>query len=303
MLSILIPVYNFPCVGLVRELAVQAMTAGIPFEIICMDDASTDYRDKNQAIREVPHSVYIELPENVGRSRIRNLLVAKAQYDTLLFLDCDSEIIDGNYLQTYLNACRQYDIVAGGTCYEAHPPLDRRYVLHWTVGAQREPRPDDNQQKMFTSNNFMIRKAIIEKYPFNEAIVRYGHEDSFFQMELEKQGLHIRFIHNPVLHSGLETNGRFIEKTQESVRNLYDLYASGLFRDRNAGRIRLLQTYLCLKQKKADRIFDCFFPLIDRLNRKTNAGGYPCLWVFDLYKLAFLVRIAREKAKNREKVA
>jgi glycosyltransferase involved in cell wall biosynthesis len=279
----------------VKELATQASAANVPFEIICIDDASSLYKEENQPVRELPHATYMELTENAGRSRIRNLLVSKAKYEMLLFLDCDSKIAKSDYIKKYLEEFRQYDILSGGTLYESCPPTNPNYALHWTFGSRREPKPDGIQRKTFTSNNFVIKKSIIEKYPFNEQIVRYGHEDSFFQMELEKQGLTIRFIQNPVIHIGLETNKRFIEKTQESVMNLYDLYASGVFNSLNTDRIRLLKTYIRLKKWKADRLFARLFPVINRLNQKTNASGNPNLLIFDCYKLTFLARIARTK--------
>ena len=301
MLSILIPVYNFPCFDLVRELAQQAASAtNVSFEIICIDDASSLYKEENAAIRDLPHTLYVELTENVGRSRIRNLLVSKAQYETLVFLDCDSKIVNTDYLQKYLEEMRHCDIVSGGTLYESCPPADPAYALHWKYGSRREPKPDDNQGKTFTSNNFAIKKTIIEHYPFNEKIVRYGHEDSIFQMELEKQGLSVRFIRNPVVHTGLETNIRFIEKTQESVTNLYELYASGVFDGLNTGKIRLLQTYIRLKKWRMDSLFSLLFPVINLLNRKTNAKGHPNLLVFDLYKFTFFVYAIRKNVINCE---
>jgi len=299
MLSILIPIYNFPCFDLVQELEVQASTANIPFEIICIDDASSLYKKENQTIGNLPHALYIELAENIGRSRIRNLLVSKAQYEMLLLLDCDSKITNADYIQKYLEEMRQYDILSGGTLYEPFPPADPAYLLHWKFGVEREPKPDNDQQKTFASNNFAIKKSIIEKYPFNEEILRYGHEDSLFQMELEKQGLTIRFISNPVIHSGLETNTCFIEKTRDSVMNLYDLYVSGFFDGLNTRKIRLLHTYIQTKKWKIDRLFSLFFPVMNFLNNQTNASGKPHLFIFDLYKLSLLTQVALDKKKKR----
>ena len=302
MFSILIPVYNFPCFDLVRELAAQASAINVPFEIICIDDASSLYKEENQAIQNLSNVSYTELTENRGRSRIRNLLVSQAQYETLLFLDCDSKIVKTDYIQRYLYEMRQYNIVSGGTLYDFLPPANPAYSLHWKSGSQREPKPDNNQQKTFTSNNFAINKTIIEKYPFNEKVVRYGHEDSLFQMELEKQGVNIRFIDNPVVHLGLETNIRFIEKTQESIMNLYDLYVSGTFDGLDTGKIRLLQTYIRLKKWRLDGLFSLFFPMMNLLNRKTNTRGHSNLLVLDLYKITLFAQIARTKQKKSQKI-
>jgi glycosyltransferase involved in cell wall biosynthesis len=298
MLSILIPVYNFPCVELVRELAAQATATGVVYEIICMDDASTRHTEENRVIRDLPCVVYMELTENIGRSRIRNRLAAQAQYEMLLFLDCDSRPAQSDFIARYLEAFRRHDIIAGGTLYDPSPPLDTDYLLHWTVGSRREPKPDENQQKTFTSNNYVIQRSIIEQYPFNEKVLRYGHEDSLFQMELERQGQAIRFICNPVVHTGLETNQRFVEKTQESVANLYELYTSGVFDGLDIGKIRLLKTALLCKKWRIDACLSLLFPLIDALNRKTNAVGHPHLRLFDAYKLTLLARMIYAKSPN-----
>jgi len=300
MLSILIPVYNFPCFDLVQELEVQASAANISFEIICIDDASSLHKKENRAIGDLPHTSYTELTENIGRSRIRNLLVSKAKYEMLLFLDCDSKIAKSDYIRKYLEEMRQCDVLSGGTLYDSHPPADPAYRLHWKVGIERESKPDDTQQKTFTSNNFVIKKSVIEKHPFNEKIVRYGHEDSLFQMELEKQGITVRFISNPVIHSGLETNVCFIEKTQESVMNLYDLYVSDSFDELNTRKIRLLQTYIQVKKWKIDWVFSLFFPAVNFLNNRTNASGKPHLLILDLYKLSLFTRVARIKSRKKE---
>jgi glycosyltransferase involved in cell wall biosynthesis len=296
MLSLLLPVYNFPCFDLAREMTTQALASNVPFELICIDDCSSNFKKDNQPIGDLPYATYIELDKNIGRSRIRNLLVSKAKYDYVLFVDCDSRIPHSNYIQKYLQEIKHSDIVAGGTLYEPYPPQDSAYYLHWKYGSVRELKPDNLQQKTFTSNNFVIKKSIISKYPFNEKIVRYGHEDSLFQMELEKHGFFIRFINNPVIHIGLETNIRFIEKTQESMLNLCDLYHAHTFDDLNMDKIKLLKTYLLIKKYKIDSIFDGLFPVIDFFNRKINLSKHPSLFVLDIYKLAFFIHIFRSKA-------
>ena len=286
MLSILLPIYNFPCFDLAKELSEQTASTGIPFEMICIEDGSTQFKENNQAIRDLPNTTYIESDENIGRSCIRNLLVSKARYDYVLFLDCDSAISHKNYILNYLQAIDQYDIISGGRHYESLPPVNPRYHLHWKYGSMREPKPDD-LHKTFNSNNFIIKKTIIEQYPFNENIVRYGHEDSYFQMELEKSNRFIHFIYNPVIHIGLEPNDRFLEKTKESLINLCDLYHSGSFEDLNLDKIRLLKAGLLIGKYKLIPFFRWLYPVADFLNTKINLGGHPNLWVLDLYKLAF----------------
>ncbi len=47
MLSILIPTYNYNIVALVSEIHRQISNTEIPFEIICLDDASTVFVAEN----------------------------------------------------------------------------------------------------------------------------------------------------------------------------------------------------------------------------------------------------------------
>ena len=85
MLSILIPTYNYVCVKLVTDLQQQAERLECPYEILVADDASEDaFKRENRKINGIPNCKYIELQENVGRSRIRNILGCLARYDYLI---------------------------------------------------------------------------------------------------------------------------------------------------------------------------------------------------------------------------
>ena len=115
-LSILIPVFNRNCCALVQELHVQAVNCGIDFEIIVVEDGSTNpkYVDQNRPVAAIDHVRYIIHEENMGRAIIRNWLADKAEYDTLLFLDCDVDILDPDYLKRYLD--NKASVVCGGLC-------------------------------------------------------------------------------------------------------------------------------------------------------------------------------------------
>ena len=90
MLSILIPVYNFNIVPLVKELHGQASRLSIPFEIIVLDDCSSELlRDQNKEVSSLPGVKFKILDRNIGRARIRNRLAEMAKYSSLLFMDCD----------------------------------------------------------------------------------------------------------------------------------------------------------------------------------------------------------------------
>ena len=115
MLSILIPTYNYVCVKLVTDLQQQAERLECPYEILVADDASEDaFKRENRKINGIPNCKYIELQENVGRSRIRNILGCLARYDYLIFMDCDASVVSNEFLSRYMAVRNAAEVVYGG---------------------------------------------------------------------------------------------------------------------------------------------------------------------------------------------
>ena len=63
ILSILIPVYNYNCVALVKALQQQAENCNIDYEILVADDGSDNAAIVclNREINAIPHSFYHEM--------------------------------------------------------------------------------------------------------------------------------------------------------------------------------------------------------------------------------------------------
>ena len=109
------------------------------FEILCLDDASSDeYRQRNMQIQSLSNVVYEELADNLGRSRARNALADKAKYDTLLFLDCDMAVTSDVFVREYVHALNGTGVVVGGVAYDSARPDNPDHLLRWTYGHQRE---------------------------------------------------------------------------------------------------------------------------------------------------------------------
>lgn len=117
MLSILIPVYNYDVFALVETLYKQTLECHIPFEIICLDDASQEFAIENQRINLFENVSYSILEKNIGRSAIRNLLAEKAVYENLLFLDADTIPVHDNFISNYISEIKN-KAVFGGLLYE-----------------------------------------------------------------------------------------------------------------------------------------------------------------------------------------
>ncbi len=291
MVSICIPVFNFDVRQLVTALNPQVLGLGVPCELVLIDDGSDEeFKKINRPVCN--RHVYVELPENIGRARIRNLFLEYTKYKFLLFLDCDSLIISDDFLKKYVASVKEagVNVVCGGRVYDSQKPA-REYLLRWKYGIERESRSialrQRNPNRSFMSNNFLIRREVLSKFPFDERITRYGHEDTLLGFVLKKNGIKIKHIHNPVLNGELEINSEYLRKNAISIKNLgtileYVRYDSDFIRD-----IGLLRFYRKIKP---------LAPLLKRLYQITGPlvvaalkNGWVALWMFDFYKLGLFL--------------
>ncbi len=295
MLSICIPIYNFNVVPLVRVLHEQCEAEGIDYEIILIDDASTTYKSTNEAFCTSFH--YIPLKENIGRSKIRNLFLGYAKFEYLLFLDCDAIIANDSFISSYTKAIRrQPNVICGGRIYESEK-ADRAHRLRWKYGIEKESQSALQRQqlpnKSFMTNNFVIRKSLLETIKFDERIGKYGHEDTLFGFELKKREIVIEHIENPVVNGDVETNSLFLQKTDEGVINLVKILNFVEDPEALVEDITLLRFHQ--KVKSFDGFIAFLFLLFGTLIRKILEKGYVHLALFDFYKLGLFVQNRREK--------
>jgi hypothetical protein len=294
MISVLIPIFNFSVVEFVRDLHQQASQAGVDFEIRCYDDGSAEaYRQGNQCIREWEQVVYQELPENIGRSRIRNRLARDAAYHYLLFADCDARTTHSTYIQHYVDVIRQWGssqlVVYGGHEYPEHPPSRYNALMHWTYGRTKDQLPAESRKKnpyvSFKTINFLIARSLFLNTLLDEQLQGYGHEDTLMALRLRQRQVPIHHIDNPLCHLGLVDNHTFLEKTQESVRNVAYLIRKGYLKR----EIKLSRTYFWLKwlglRRLGLRLFERYQA---RLNEKLLFER-PSLRLLDIYKLGLLL--------------
>ena len=290
MLSILIPVYNFDVRELVYELVKQSENEKNIFEIILIDDKSNnDYKLINRELSENKNVIYIELEKNIGRSKIRNLLAEKAKFNYLIFMDCDSEVVDEKYIKNYIPFCENEILVYGGRVYKNNAPSDNKLYLRWLYGIKREVVASNtralNPNKSFMTNNFLISKKLFNKIKFDEKITTYGHEDTIFGYELKKRNIKIIHIDNPLIHIGLEDNEHFLRKTKQGIENLKYLSKKFENEDNFFDDIKILKYYKIIKKLRLSFIINIFKTKIIK-NLKSNN---PNLQLFDLYKLVLML--------------
>ena len=289
-LSVLIPIYNRPIGVLINSLIKQGADWNGPLEIILLDDGSAeDFKQQNRPLATLPGVQYQELPHNIGRAAIRNRLAQAAQYEWLLLLDNDSLLPDTQFLARYAAATGQASVLIGGTCYEAAPPADPALLLRWLYGQAREARPAAQRQaaryEQLTINNALLKAEVLHRFPLDERLTGYGHEDTRFGVELAAARVPVLHLDNPVVHDGLEPAAVFLQKTEQAVRNLAQVYRE----DGLGGQSRLLQTALRLRRLGLAPAARASLKLLAPALRRNLLSARPGLRQLDLLKLYWLL--------------
>ena len=286
-LSIVIPVYEYNPTELITVLHQQCSALKIRFEIIVIDDFSSVepyVRWKNQLDKIINLYIY-RLEQNIGRAAIRNELIKKASFDWLLFLDADTLPCKNEYIENYIpflsstNTC-----VCGGTAYKKTAP-DKELLLRWKYGTAREEisAVQRNQYPFdtFTLNNLLIRKEVLLKFPLDNSIQKYGHEDTLLGMTLAENGLKIIHIDNFVYHEGLDTNEVFLQKVKQSIETLVDLYKQ----NKLPSKTKIIKLHNTLTAFKLNGLVAfCIKPFIPAIE-KNLLGPTPSILYMDLLKL------------------
>ena len=292
-LSILIPTYNYNARALVERLVQLAQADGLTAEVLVGDDASTSETAWLEEVAALPTVRVLRASHNLGRSANRNRLADAAKGKWLLFMDCDAEVIDSQFLSNYLKDTTEADVICGGICHPRQLPhegceLRWRYELaaegHFT--ASRLNRLLQEGRKVpFRTFSFLIRRDVFQQVRFDERIQAYGCEDIQFGMQLDQRGLKVLYIDNPLLNGDIESNPVFLSKTEEALRTLHGI----------EGR---LQGYYMIENVAA-RFRRChltgivrgLFRLFHKSMRRNLLSSSPNLKIFSFYKLGYYLSL------------
>ena len=287
-LSVLIPVYNHGCAGTVSKLL--ALCDSVPrlrYEIIVADDGSTDSGalKANGAIAGMPNCRFYALGKNSGSAATRNFLAEQSQYRWLLFLDCDIGFPGSDFIATYLDNRTEGCVTSGGviTC-GATKKLRRnlRFVYEHNAetahsAAERSKKP----YQSFRSVSFMIPRDVFLECRFDERFRRF--EDVYFGKELQRRGIGIRHIDNPVVISDFESNEKYLNKIELDLRVLYN------FREELAGFSRMLDSTGALRRAVPLRVIKVWHRLFGRTERRLLTVCRPNLCLFNIYRIGYFM--------------
>ncbi len=276
MVSILIPTYDYYIVPLVEEIHSQCIELNFKFEILAYDDGSkSKLNSKNKNINTLKYCFFKELPENIGRSGIRNLLGQEAEYEHLLFVDAGTFPKNRNFIKKYITNLGNNIVTGGMVCLEKPP--QKPYKLRWLYTKNRE-------YKALCSSNFLIKKKVFKANPFDESIKTYGYEDVIFFESLKQKNLLLNQINNPVVHNAGDDANTFIKKVESALSNLVNLIEEEKIK---SSEVTLIKYFSIVTKLKLQKIVIYFFKINRGILLKNFNSNYPSLLLFDFYRLGY----------------
>lgn len=289
MLSILIPTKDYDCHQLVEELQKQGEALDCPYEIILGEDGTSPENLKfNMAVELLDNCRRVIRIKNIGRANIRNELAMEAIYPNILFIDCDAIVEKRDFLQCYIDALKENQVVCGGL-YHADIMPNKECALRYKYEKEADKYRDASTRNKspydkFTTFNFAIRREVFTSIFFNSGIKRYGYEDTLFGKELERCGYKIHHIDNKLLHNGLESSVLYLAKIEQSLITLKEI-------EKEIGSTPLLNAVATLRQWKMEKTFLFFWCCTKRLMRRNLTGSNPSLKIFNIYKLGYFLSL------------
>lgn len=281
MLSILIPTYNYNIVPLVKEIRRQALDCNLRFEILAYDDGSeSSFNVDNRSINLLKNCIFKELPQNIGRSAIRNLLGKDAKYESLLFIDAGTFPKKNNFIKNYITINNQ-KVISGGMTHLDKPP-NKPYKLRWLFTKKREQ--NFNSSRVICSSNFLIKKDVLKLNPFDESLKKYGYEDVLFFDALIENNIPIHCFKNPVIHNADDNADTFIKKTEFAIENLIYLIQENKLESK---RIGISKYYYLLKKMRLNRIVIEIFKIFKPFLYRNFNSSYPSILLYDFYRLGY----------------
>ena len=165
-------------------------------------------------------------------------------------------------------------------------------MLRWVYGKQRETKCVEKRLKhpynYVLTSNILIKKSVLERFPFPDYIKTYGFEDLVLVLQLKENRIPIVHIENPTYHLNLENSIVFIEKFHSSLRNLKFLIDTNKI---DYSDSRLAKLHHNLKKLKLDLIVAKIFEIRKKILLKNLTSKNPSLALFDFYRLGYFCKL------------
>jgi glycosyltransferase involved in cell wall biosynthesis len=186
LLSIVIPTYNRQPILEKCLVALEQQTTIAPYEIVVVDDGSTDGTVAWLQQQAFPH-VRLLQQDHQGAAAARNLGVQSAAGNIIIFIDSDL-VVTEIFLQSHLDALQQAEQATGS---------DRLFTYGSVINTcnfvdpTSEPfKITDYSRAYFATGNVAIERKWLEQAGlFDTSFQLYGWEDLELGVRLKKLGL------------------------------------------------------------------------------------------------------------------
>ncbi|MCG2431952.1 glycosyltransferase family 2 protein [Aequorivita xiaoshiensis] len=295
MISILIPTFNCNIFPLVNTLYLQCEKSNIDFEILVMDDASTDkqYLQENLKINLLRNCKFQTLEKNIGRSAIRNLLAQNAVAESLLFLDADVMPLRPDFIDEYISKLNlDAEIICGGITYDGVKPK-KNENLRYIYGVNREQKSVSKRQNeshfIVSANILILKKCFLE---INTMLDNLYGDDLVLSSNIKKKQIKVIHIDNPVIHYGLEDNGKFIKKALQAVETIVTLEKKAFLEN---DIMPIQNAFIKLKKYHLLKSFSFIVSRFRKTMERNFNSENPNLFWFDLYRLNYYIQLKKEQ--------
>lgn len=291
-LSILIPIFNDDASRLVDAVYRQAQAIeGLRYEIVVFDDGSTDEAmiALNRSLERYSCCRYVRMEHSKCRAAMRNKMSSVGRYEWHLMIDARLTLVNDDFLKRYINSgVLPGEAVCGGVCVcggddEAElycKNLRFRYEKHEEAthsAVERTRNPYD----AFRTTNFFYHRTVLQRVAYDERIIGYGYEDVMLGKCLQRAGVKVLHIDNPVAYTSFESNARYLEKLEEALRTLRE-FADELhdYSPLVSAVHALSRCHLLWAVRLCHRLFS-------KAMRSQLCGMHPHLFLLKLYKLGY----------------
>ena len=284
-LSILIPVYNFCALQLVKDLKRQAERLDVEWELIVVDDASQSNTEWMTEAGQLEGVSIVHNPYNLGRAANRNKMVEVSSGEWLIMIDSDAQVITDDFVQRFLDAAPLSRVICGRVVHpDTLPSAD--VTLRWTYEKEAERRMHPSvlnrqAEPPFRTFACMIHRSVFRDVRFEDSMQTFGFDDTLFGIRLYEHGYKVHYIDNPLLNVDLEPNPVYLAKVEESIRTLRN------FRPMLEGHTRQLRVVRRVEQLCMGWLMRYIYKWFAAPMRRNLLGLHPSLTILNIYKLTY----------------